>query len=120
MLLNAVWLCDIVQIHVCSTDPSAEPHIPTTACLKDALPGKVGWFRLGMHRSERSSEDSSQRKGHQCSSVAKLSRLESGFHNMVAVRLGNFFVCLLVSSFIIIITIFEIRYRAQNSLKLEM
>lgn len=34
--------------------------------------------------------------------------------------LGNFFVCLLVSSFIIIITVFEIRYIAQDNLRLEM
>lgn len=42
-LLNAVWVCDdIAQIHVCSTDLSAEPHKATTAHLKDAFPGKVG------------------------------------------------------------------------------
>jgi hypothetical protein len=57
MLLNAVWVCGIVQIHVCSTHLSGEPHIRTPACLKDALPGQVGMFMLGTHRSEGSAEE---------------------------------------------------------------
>lgn len=48
MLLNAAWVYEgIFQIHVCSTDLSAESHIPTTVCLKDALPGKVGMVQAG-------------------------------------------------------------------------
>lgn len=43
MFLNAVRVGDeLVQTHVFSADLSAEPHMPTTVCLKDTSPWQGG------------------------------------------------------------------------------